>query len=124
MTKDLYVFGHGVRVRAWNRATGETQVGAVPSSETGSIKDEAAGSQFKFGTSQDGARQAFGGRQLLASCDSPYLSSASPGSSSDTASPFLREQAVFECRGVQVQTGDRLSFFNGDDFKFECRCCG
>ena len=55
-------------VRAWDWATDETQdetqVGAVPSG-TGDIKDEAAGSQFKFGASQDGAGQVWGVRQPL-----------------------------------------------------------
>ena len=107
MNEDLYGMEDNLAyfrpVRAWDQATDETQVGAVPSG-TGNIKDEAAGSQFKFGASQDGAGQVWGVRQPLVSCDSPYLSSASPGSSSDAASPFLRERAVSECEGSREQT--------------------
>ena len=109
MTEFLDDLAYFTPVRAWDWATdetqAETQVGAVPSG-TGNIRDEAAGSQFKFGASQDGAGQVWGVRQPLVSCDSPYLSSASPGSSSDAASPFLREQAVLECGGSREHTGD------------------
>ena len=109
MTEFLDDLAYFTPVRAWDWATDETQdetqVGAVPSG-TGNIKDEAAGSQFKFGASQDGAGQVWGVRQPLVSCDSPYLSSASPGSSSDAASPFLRERAVSECEGSREQTGE------------------
>ena len=110
MNEDLYGLednlAYFLPVRPWEWETDETQVGAVPSG-TGDIKDEAAGSQFKFGASQDGAGQVWGVRQPLVSCDSPYLSSASPGSSSDAASPFLRERAVSECEGSREQTGER-----------------
>ena len=109
MNEDLYGLednlAYFLPVRPWEWETDETQVGAVPSG-TEDIKDEAAGSQFKFGASQDGAGQVWGVRQPLVSCDSPYLSSASPGSSSDAASPFLRERAVSECEGSREQTGE------------------
>ena len=109
MNEDLYGLednlAYFLPVRAWDWETDETQVGAVPSG-TGDIKDEAAGAQFKFGASQDGAGQVWGVRQPLVSCDSPYLSSVSPGSSSDAASPFLRERAVSECEGSREQTRD------------------
>ena len=55
MIMDWYVFEHGVRVLAWNRTTGETQVGAPPlwgGESIGSEEKVLARPQFKFGAAE------------------------------------------------------------------------
>ena len=75
MTMDWYVFEHGVRVLAWNRATGETQVGAPPlwgGESIGSEEKVLARPQFKFGATPALRAQAEEKTTSMASDDSDY----------------------------------------------------
>ena len=58
---DWQVFEHGGRVLAWNRASGETQVGAPLLWGGESIEEgegERAGQQFKFAARENGEEQS------------------------------------------------------------------